>query len=81
MSIINVGVDSNMRRDGARNEPDFYPKFSRLGKVTSGPTLPFFRAEVDKILAACDKYPDKENAVRLLALVLPLRYSGLRLGD
>jgi len=33
-----------------------------LGKVTSGPTLPFSRAEIDKILAACDKYPDKENA-------------------
>ena len=25
------------------------------GKVTSGPTLPFSRAEFDKILAACDK--------------------------
>jgi integrase len=51
------------------------------GKVTSGPTLPFSRAEVDKILTACEKYPDKENAVRLRALVLILRYSGLRLGD
>ncbi len=51
------------------------------GKVTSGPTLPFSRDEVEKILAACDEYPDKENAVRLFALILFLRHSGLRLGD
>ncbi len=51
------------------------------GKVTGGPTLPFSRDEVEKILAACDKYPDKRNAVRLLGLVMLLRHSGLRLGD
>ena len=50
-------------------------------KITSGPTLPFSREEVQKVLDACDEYPDKENAVRLRALVLLLRYSGLRLGD
>jgi integrase/recombinase XerD len=50
-------------------------------KVTSGPTLPFTREEVENILAACEKYPDEDNAVRLHALVLLLRYSGLRLGD
>jgi integrase/recombinase XerD len=49
--------------------------------VTSGPTLPFSRDEVEKILVACDEYPDKGNAVRLFALILFLRYSGLRLGD
>jgi integrase/recombinase XerD len=50
-------------------------------KVTSGPTLPFPRAEFESILAACENYPDQKNAVRLRALVLLLRYSGLRLGD
>lgn len=43
--------------------------------------MPFSREEVQKVLDVCDQYPDKENAVRLRALVLLLRYSGLRLGD
>lgn len=33
------------------------------------------------MLTAIPKYPDQDNAVRLKALVLLLRYSGLRLGD
>jgi integrase len=36
---------------------------------------------VDAILKACDTYPDKANAIRLRALVLLLRYSGLRIRD
>jgi integrase/recombinase XerD len=64
--------------DWIRSNP---AKKLKPGTITSGPTLPFSRAEVDKILTACEKYPDKENAVRLRALVLLLRYSGLRLGD
>jgi hypothetical protein len=36
---------------------------------------------VASILKACDIYPDKENAVRLPAFVLRLRYSGLRIRD
>ena len=43
--------------------------------------MPLTRKEVTTILAACDDYPDKRNAVRLRALVLLLRYSGLRIGD
>jgi integrase len=43
--------------------------------------MPLTREEVTTILAACDDYPDKRNAVRLRALVLLLRYSGLRIGD
>src|ERR1019366_10470733 len=39
------------------------------------------RDEVIKIVKACDRYPDKQNAVRLRALVLLLQYSGLRIGD
>jgi integrase len=42
--------------------------------------------EMDKILWACDLYPDngryrKGTPARLKALVLLMRYSGLRIGD
>jgi hypothetical protein len=37
--------------------------------------------QMTAILKAVDKYPDKANAVRLRALVLLLRYSGLRIMD
>src|SRR5579859_2246579 len=37
--------------------------------------------QVDSILKACASYPDKVNAVRLRALVLLLRYGGLRIRD
>ena len=56
-------------------------------KVTQHPTMPFTREEVIRILAACERYPDgqgrtgQENAKRLRALVLLLRYSGLRIQD
>lgn len=49
--------------------------------------LPFPREEWLRILAACDAYGDnygrtgQENARRLRAFVLLLRYSGLRIGD
>jgi integrase/recombinase XerD len=56
-------------------------------KVPPNPTLPFERQEMQRLLAAIDVYPDKtgktgqENALRLRAFVLLLRYSGLRIGD
>lgn len=56
-------------------------------KVTQEPTLPFSQEEVIRILAACSKYPDNygslggDTAIRLRALVLLLRYSGMRIGD
>lgn len=49
--------------------------------------LPFTRDEIVRMLAACDVYGDnfgrtgQENARRLRAFVLLLRYSGLRIGD
>ena len=49
--------------------------------------FPFTRDEMIRILAACDSYGDnygrtgQDNARRLRALVLLLRYSGLRIGD
>jgi integrase/recombinase XerD len=56
-------------------------------KVPPKPTLPFTSEEMKRILSAIDEYPDKSgrtgqvNAERLRALVLLLRYSGLRIGD
>lgn len=55
--------------------------------LTDVPTLPFTQEEMRQILAACDAYPDnygntgRENARRLRAFVLVLRYSGLRIRD
>ena len=58
----------------------------RPPKVTHPPTLPFSKDEMDKILWACDLYPDtgmyrKGTPARLKALVLLMRHSGLRIGD
>jgi integrase/recombinase XerD len=50
-------------------------------KVEESPTLPFTADEVDRILKACSNYPHKLNAIRLPALILLLRYSGLRIKD
>jgi len=50
-------------------------------KITEPPTAPFTKDEVTSILKACNSYPDKTNAVRLRALILLLRYSGLRIRD
>src|ERR1700730_12273408 len=49
-------------------------------KVEDSPTLPFSKDEFERVIKACDKYPHK-NAARLRALVLLLRYSGLRIMD
>jgi integrase/recombinase XerD len=56
--------------------------------VKQPPTLPFERDEMARILYACDRlYPDnygragRPNAKRIKALVLLLRYSGLRITD
>jgi integrase/recombinase XerD len=55
--------------------------------VRPNPTLPYERDQMVRILAACDRYTDsygrtgQPNAKKLRALVLLLRYSGLRIGD
>ncbi|MGC8761929.1 MAG: tyrosine-type recombinase/integrase [Bryobacteraceae bacterium] len=43
------------------------------------PTLPFSEEEMRRILAACDRFPGKGRQLR--ALVLLMRYSGLRIMD
>lgn len=59
----------------------------KAAKVTLAPTMPFTQKEMKTVLAACDTYAEtvqaqgKENGRRLRALVLLLRYSGLRVGD
>jgi integrase/recombinase XerD len=50
-------------------------------QATEPPVLPFTDEEMAAILKAVKTYPDKANAVRLRALVLLLRYSGLRITD
>lgn len=52
-------------------------------KVTNSPTLPFSKAEMEKIMWACDLYPDhpRGQRKRVRAMVLLLRYSGLRIRD
>jgi integrase len=56
-------------------------------KVANVPTLPYTRDEMVRILAACAELPDNygkvggENGRRARALVLLLRYSGMRIGD
>src|ERR1700674_402465 len=56
-------------------------------KVTQRPTLPFTHDEMLRILAALDPFYDqiapngRNSARRLRALVLLLRYSGMRIGD
>jgi len=55
--------------------------------VKDTPTMPFTREEISALLAACAQYTDwhgragQENAGRLRAFILLLRYSGLRIGD
>jgi integrase len=50
------------------------------GKTTD-PQIPITKPEFDKILKACNSYPNKRNAVRLRAVVLVMRYTGLRIRD
>jgi integrase/recombinase XerD len=56
-------------------------------KVQQRPTMPFAEEEMIRIYAACDKYSESaqrihpRHVLRLKALVLLLRHSGLRIGD
>jgi site-specific recombinase XerC len=59
----------------------------RAPKVRLRPTMPFDASEMQRILDATDRYLAKaaangrENARRIRALVLVLRYSGIRISD
>jgi integrase/recombinase XerD len=56
-------------------------KLIKPPKTDDPPTMPFTQEEFKRVLDACDKYPDKQNALRLRALTYLLRYSGLRISD
>lgn len=51
------------------------------GRTVDPEIIPITKAEFDKILRACETYPDKENRIRLRALVLVMWYTGLRVRD
>src|SRR5580704_4877701 len=59
----------------------------KASRTTEPPTMPFTREEIDRTLAACDNYAAKRgkagraDARRLRALVLLLRFTGLRIRD
>ena len=55
----------------------------RPPKITNKPTLPFSKREIERIMWACDLYPDRPHGQRqrVRALVLLLRYSGFRIRD
>lgn len=48
-------------------------------KVKDTPTLPFSKAEMQRMLDACDRYRGDQD--RLRAFVLVMRHSGMRIGD
>jgi integrase/recombinase XerD len=56
-------------------------------KVTDPPTMPYTRDEIGALLTACPRFTDwhgqtgQENAHRLRAFILLLRYSALRISD
>jgi integrase/recombinase XerD len=56
-------------------------------QVKDAPTMPYTRDEMSALLAACGQYTDwhghagQENARRLRAFILFVRYSALRVGD
>ena len=61
-------------------------KAVRPPKTTQSPTLPFEPEDFENILAGCDSYSIKGihrggNRIRLKAMILLLRYSGLRIRD
>jgi integrase len=67
--------------------PENLAKKLKPPKVDDPPTMPFTRDEVTALLGACEKFTDwrgeegQENAHRLRAFILFLRYSALRISD
>lgn len=53
----------------------------KAGKTADPQIVPITKTEFDKILKACDTYPDKQNRIRLRAIILVMRYTGLRIRD
>ena len=58
-----------------------YARKLKPPKIPKGQVQPFTREQHAAILDAIPRYPDKKTQPRLRALVLLLRYSGLRIAD
>jgi len=73
---------------GSANEYSESAVLGKPGKTTDPQIIPITKDEFAKILKACEFYPDKKTAkrfkafaLRLKALVLVMRYTGLRIRD
>ena len=71
-----------------RHWTDYNPALSlKPPKLDVRPTMPLTQEEMVKLLTACDEYKTdvrstgKLNALRLKAIILLMRYSGMRIGD
>jgi len=71
-----------------RHWTDYNPALSlKPPKLDVLPTMPLTQEEMVKLLTACDEYKTdvrstgKLNALRLKAIILLMRYSGMRIGD
>ncbi len=58
-----------------------YAEDLKAAKVIDQKIVPLEQAELDKILKACDKHSQKKRGVLLKAMILVLRYTGLRIRD
>jgi integrase/recombinase XerD len=56
-------------------------KVLKAPRTENAAVLPFTESDMEKILAACETHPMPERRLQLRALVLLMRYSGLRIGD
>lgn len=89
-SWTNKGVAARKKLEALRTFFEFclrrhwvkenYAKQIKPPKNTNPPVLPFSPEEIKQIMKALPEYP-KANRTRIRALVLLLRYSGLRLTD
>jgi integrase/recombinase XerD len=63
--------------------PDNPARKVKSPKITQTQTLPYTQEEMVRIMAALNQYsdPGSRNGRKMRALVLVLRYSGLRIGD
>jgi len=71
-----------------RHWADYNPALSlKPPKIDVRPTMPLTQEEMVKLLKACDDYKTdvrstgRLNALRLKAIILLMRYSGMRIGD
>lgn len=72
-------------RTWMKTNPASALKAPSIGKASDRVKV-FTDAQIEKIISACDRYPERnayghDNPTRVRAFVMTLRYSGLRIGD